>query len=128
MLSAQEFLEVQWYLLERFVHHSYLDHVVRGHSEAQTEHDQADELVGDGPVAHAQVPQKQLRVLVVAVHFVVIAFHVRSAVAVQRLGYADQRVPQEACGHQRLHDRLDGQTVPHAVDGQREHGRQHCRC
>lgn len=123
-LSSQELLEVQRYLAEWFVHHPQLDDVVRGQPEEQAEQGQPDELVDDRPAAHAQVPEQQFRVLVVAVNVVVVAGHVRSTVAEQRSAHADQRVPQEAGGHQRLHDGLDGQPVAHSVDGQREHRRQ----
>jgi len=126
-LSAQELLEIQRYLPQRLVHHLQLDHVVRGHPEAHGEHGQPDELVGDRPAVHAQVPEQQVRALVVAVHGVLGAVHVRPVVAEQRRGYAHQRVPQEAGGHQRFHQRFDGQPVAHAVDGQREHRRQQGR-
>lgn len=106
------------------VHHPQPDDVVRGHSEHQPVHGQPQELVGDGPAAHAQVPEQEFWVFVVTVHVVFAAVHVGPTVAVQRRGYADQGVPHEAGGHERLHDGLDGQPVAHAVHGQREQGRQ----
>jgi len=123
-LPSQELLEVQRYLSERLVHHPQLDDVVRGQPEANTEQGQPDELVDDRPAAHAQVAEQQFRALVVAVQVLFGAFHVGAPVAEQRSAHADQGVPQEAGGHQRLHDGLDGQPVAHPVNGQSEHRRQ----
>jgi len=127
LFPAQELLEVQRYLPQRFVHHAQPDHVVRGDAETRAEHRQPDVLVRHGPAVHAQVPEQHFRVLVVAVHVRRAAVHDGAAVAEQRPRDAHQRVPEEADGHQPLHERLDDQPVAHAVHGQREHGRQHGR-
>lgn len=127
-LSApQELLEVQRYLAQRVVGHAHLDGVECGQAEAHAEHGQPDELVDHGPAAHAQVPEQQVGVLVVAVQVGHAALHWGPVVAEQRRRYAHQRIPQEAGGHQRLHGRLDGQSVAHAVHGQRQHRRQQRR-
>jgi len=123
-LPSQELLEVQRYLSERLVHHLQLNDVVRCQPEAHAEQGQPDELVDDRPAAHAQVAEQQFRALVVAVQVLFGACHVGAPVAEQRSAHADQRVPQEASGHQRLHYGLDGQPVAHPVNGQREHWRQ----
>jgi len=108
LLPAQELLEIQWYFPQRFVHQFQLDHIVRYDPEAYAEYGQPDELVGDGPAIHSQVPEQQARVLIVAVHGVFAARHDRPVVAEQRCGYAHQRVPQKTGSHQRLHQRFDG--------------------
>lgn len=126
-LPAQELFEVQRYFPERFVHHPQLDHVEGGQPEADAEQRQPDVLVRDRPAAHAEIPEQQFRVLVVAVQVGLAAFHFLATVAEQRRRNANQRVPQEAGGHQRLHGRFDDQPVAHAVHGQREHRRQHGR-
>jgi len=123
-LASQDLFEVQRYLAERLVHHLQLDDVIRGQPEAQPEQGQPDELVDDRPAAHAQVTEQQFRVLVVAVQVVFGAGHVGAPIAEQRSTHSHQRGSQEAGGHQRLHDGLDGQPVAHPVNGQREHRRQ----
>lgn len=126
-LTSQKLFEVQRQFLERLVHHLHADGVVRAQPENHAEQGQPDELIGDGPAAHAQVPEQQIGVLVVAVQVLFAAHHVRPPVAVQGHGYADQGVPQETGGHQGFHDRLDGQPVAHTVDGHGEHRRHHGR-